>query len=104
MALSLSVTVTNAMVGLIAGMRKLSPRDLWIAGTSAWFIVTMLWGAQKIIFPASEFFLIPRGSLSAASSFVGSYTLSLTPTRIAEALQVLLSHTIVMPMLQIFSG
>lgn len=95
-AVSLSMTLTNAIVGLIAGARGLATRDLWIAGTSAWFIVCMLWVLQKWAFPVVEFFLPPRE--------VNAMWFSLTPNRIAQVLQVMLSHSIVMPEFGVMSG
>ncbi len=59
-AISLSMATTNAMVGILAAARRLPPRDIWIVGTSAWFLVCMLWGVQKLMFPASVFFFSPR--------------------------------------------
>jgi hypothetical protein len=88
-AVSLSMTTTNAVVGLVAAARRLTTRDLWIAGTSAWFIICMIWVLQKRIFPGVEFFLPPRD--------VDAFFFSLTPSRIAEVLQVMLSHSVVMP-------
>jgi hypothetical protein len=95
-AVSLSMTTMNAIVGLIAGARNLTTRDFWIAGTSAWFIVCMLWALQKWIFPSTEFFLGPRD--------VGSFFFALTPQRIAQVLQVMLSHNVVMPEIGVMTG
>lgn len=57
-ALSLSMTVTNWMSGLIATLAS-NPlaRSLRITG-GALAAVTILWGIQKAIFPSSEYFLI----------------------------------------------
>jgi hypothetical protein len=93
---SLSMTTTNAMVGLIAGARHLATRDLWIAGASAWFVVCVLWAIQKWAFPATEFFLGPR--------HVVGFFFALTPQRIAEVLQVMLSHSVVMPEIGVMTG
>jgi hypothetical protein len=93
---SLSMTTTNAMVGLIAGARHLATRDLWIAGASAWFVVCVLWAIQKWAFPATEFFLGPR--------HVVGFFFALTPQRIAEVLQVMLSHSVVMPEIGVMNG
>jgi hypothetical protein len=98
MALSTTMTVTNAMVGLIAAAQRLSPKDLWIAGTSAWFVVTMLWVLQSRVFPAAEFFLPPR------SGFVSTYLFTPSPARIAEVVQAFVSHTVVMPEMKVIAG
>jgi hypothetical protein len=95
-AVSLSMTTTNAIVGLFAGARHLTTRDFWIAGTSAWLVVCMLWAIQKWAFPATEFFLGPR--------YVVSFFFALTPQRIGEVLQVMLSHSVVMPEIGVMAG
>jgi hypothetical protein len=95
-ALSLSMTVTNAVVGLIACMRRLPTKDVWVVGASAWFIVCMLWAVQKMLFPAAEFFF--------PASAVWQYVFSLTPSRVLQVLQVMLSHVVVMPEIGVISG
>jgi hypothetical protein len=90
------MTTTNAIVGLIAGARHLATRDLWIAGASAWFVVCVLWAIQKWAFPTTEFFLGPR--------YVVSFFFALTPQRISEVLQVMLSHSVVMPEIGVMAG
>lgn len=98
MALSLSITVTNAMVGLIAAARRLSVRQLWIAGVSAWFVVTMLWVAEKYLFPETVFFMPPRGD------WVSKYSFALTLDRVVEVLRTFLFHGTIMPQIEILSG
>ncbi len=95
-AISLSMATTNAMVGILAAARRLPPRDIWIVGTSAWFLVSMLWGVQKLMFPASVFFFPPE---TAANILVRP-----TVTRIAQALAALCSHSMVMPQMSVIAG
>lgn len=95
-ALSLSMTVTNVMVGLIAAARRLPGRDMWIVVTGAWFIVTMLWVLQDIWFPPAEFFLPPR--------FNAKYVFAPTFPRIWDVLTALVSNGIVMPDIEVISG
>ena len=96
-ALSLSMTLTNAMVGLIASLRRFSTKDVWIVGASAWFIVSMLWAVQKKLFPAAEFFFPPPGEMR-------HFLYAPTPSRILQTMQVMLSHTMVMPDITVLSG
>jgi hypothetical protein len=59
-------------------------------------VVCVLWAIQKWAFPATEFFLGPR--------YVVSFFFALTPQRIAEVLQVMLSHSVVMPEIGVMTG
>jgi hypothetical protein len=67
-----------------------------MAGASAWFVVCVLWAIQKWAFPATEFFLGLR--------HVVGFFFALTPQRIAEVLQVMLSHSVVMPKIGVMTG
>jgi hypothetical protein len=97
-AVTFAMTITNVMVGLIAGARRLPPKELWIVGTSAWFVVSMLWSLQKVIFPETAYFFPP--SRWWVSSFLETPTLG----RITQVVQVLLSHTMVMPEINVIPG
>ncbi len=65
--------------------------------TSAWFIITMLWGVQKLIFPMSEFFFPLKGTY-------GNFLFVPTPARVLEVIQTLWSHGIVMPEIKVLAG
>jgi hypothetical protein len=93
---SLSMTVTNWMVGLLVSYRTLPLRDAWLAATTAWFIVCAFCVAQTMIFPKSQFF-------TTALATVQSFTYAPTPTRMAAVLQSFISHTVVMPEISIIS-
>jgi hypothetical protein len=96
--LSVSMSVTNAMAGLFAAARRLSGKDLWIAGASAWTIVTILWLVLKALFPTAVFFFPPSGQYITA--FLGEPTVN----RLGLVLQAIFSHSIVMPDIQIVKG
>ena len=84
------------MVGLIASARRLATSNVWLVGASAWFIVCVLWAAQKHLFPAAEFFLPPPHDAM-------RFFCAPTPDRIFRVLQAVLSHTVVMPDVQTFA-
>lgn len=96
LALTLSMTVTNAVIGLIAAARNLALKTLWVAGVSAWFVVTMLWVLQKALFPSVEFFLPARSQ--------GGLLFLPWPARIFDVAQVLLADAVVMPNFSVISG
>jgi hypothetical protein len=96
--LSVSMSVTNVMAGLLAAVRRLSGKDLWLVGASAWTIATMLWLVQKALFPMSVFFFPPNPEYIV--SFLGEPTIG----RLVSVLQVLFSHSMVMPDIQIIPG
>jgi hypothetical protein len=103
-AMSLSMTVTNVMVGLIATARRLPPKDWWTVGVNAWFVVTMLWGIQKVIFPTSDFFLPPMGTWQGGRAFAWSWSYLPTFPRIWEAGRAQLFHAMIMPEVTLLSS
>jgi hypothetical protein len=97
-AVSVSMTITNAMVGIFAAARRLCTKDLLIAGVAAWLIVTVLWVVQKGLFPAAVYFFPPGGR------FISDFSSQFSGARVGNVLQALFSHTIVMPEVQIIPG
>jgi hypothetical protein len=97
-ALTLSMTLTNSMVGLLNAAMRLSLRHIWIVAASALMIVTALWGLQKYIFPEAQFFFPPR------SGWVSNYLFAPTPMRIVEVILGFFSDTIVMPRIEVLKA
>lgn len=90
--LTLSVTVTNWMVGILASFLNLHWRRALIAIAVAFLFVSLLWGIEKIAFPQAEFFV----GRSAALNFIYFPT----PQRMLQVLTSFVSHTIIMPAIQ----
>ncbi len=63
-ALTLSVTVTNWMAGLLVTLVRWPWRQTAQLSVNALCLVVLLWGVQKIIFPSAEFFIGSRGETS----------------------------------------
>ena len=56
-ALTLSITVTNWMSGLLATVARWPLKQAIQLSINAFCLVVLLWGAQKFIFPSAEFFI-----------------------------------------------
>jgi len=56
-AVSLSVTVTNWMAGILAALQARPWREALQISINAFFIVTLLWGVEKAVFPTAKYFL-----------------------------------------------
>ena len=63
-ALTLSVTVTNWMAGLLVTLVRWPWRQAAQLSVNALCLVVLLWGVQKVIFPSAEFFIGSRGETS----------------------------------------
>ena len=63
-ALTLSVTVTNWMAGLLVTLVRWPWRQAAQLSINALCLVVLLWGVQKVIFPSAEFFIGSRGETS----------------------------------------
>ncbi len=59
-ALTLSITVTNWMSGLLATVARWPLKQAIQLSINAFCLVVLLWGAQKFIFPSAEFFIGSR--------------------------------------------
>lgn len=93
--LSFSMTATNVVMSLIVGLRTLSLKALWIAGASAWLIISLLWELQSRVFEKSTFFLPFQ------SDFAVRHSVDLTPVRALEVVQSYIFHTIVLPAVEL---
>ena len=63
-ALTLSVTVTNWMAGLLVTLVRWPWKQAAQLSINALCLVVLLWGVQKFIFPSAEFFIGSRGETS----------------------------------------
>ncbi|MEP7153943.1 MAG: hypothetical protein ABI856_19740, partial [Nitrospira sp.] len=63
-ALTLSVTVTNWMAGLLVTLVRWPWKQAAQLSVNALCLVVLLWGVQKVIFPSAEFFIGSRGETS----------------------------------------
>ena len=63
-AITLSVTVTNWMAGLLVAVVRWPWKQAAQLSINALCLVVLLWGVQKFIFPTAEFFIGSRGETS----------------------------------------
>jgi len=89
-ALSLSMTVTNWMLGLGAAVVGQGPRRAIQISVYALCVVVILWSLQKQICPTSVFFLQPQRE-------EGQYTNRPTPARIMAVSQAFFLHGMTLP-------
>jgi hypothetical protein len=87
-AASFAITVTNWMAGLAASWRGLGWRRAVGASAGAVALVTVLWGAQRLYFPTTKFFV---------SDEEGTYLRAPTPSRLASVAAVFAANAIVLP-------
>lgn len=59
-SLTMSITITNWMVGIFATFATFNWKKSLQITINAFFIVTILWGVEKFIFPSAQFFLGDR--------------------------------------------
>ncbi len=93
-ALTLSITITNWMVGiLVTAVNHRWKQSLQIT-VNAFAVVTLLWGVQKYIFPSAVFFLGDREEKKYVKVFksAGEYL---------TVIKSFVSNTIVMPAIQL---
>jgi len=91
-ALTLSMTITNWMVGLLAAFTARPWRGALQITINAFALVTILWSVQKVIFPSAVFFLGDREEVS--------YLAEVDRTWLLEASRAFAFHSIVMPAVQ----
>jgi hypothetical protein len=89
-ALTLSVTVTNWMAGLVLTKARFSWKQTLAISAGAFMIVAILWGAQKLIFPTTPFFMPDRHETN--------YMLVSSP---APVLQSFFFHSVIMPTIHV---
>lgn len=92
-ALTMSITVTNWMAGILAALVSFPWRRAAQITVNAFCLVTILWGVQKLIFPSAEFFLGDREE--------AKYT---WPAESGSPLQIIGSfvfHSMIMPNVQV---
>ena len=87
--LTLSFTVTNWMVGLLAAFLRFPWRKALQISIYAFCLMTMLWGVQKVLFPSAVF---PLGDAEERS-----YIVRPSPSRLAQATASIICTTMVMP-------
>jgi hypothetical protein len=93
-ALTLSMTITNWMVGMLATAVNCSWRQFRRITTDAFCLVVLLWGLQKMLFPSAAFFLGSREEskrvlLSGAGGFLGVSRSLIWHTMVMPAIKVL---------------
>lgn len=88
-AVSLSVTVTNWMTGLLASHLFRPWRRALGLSIGALALVSLVWVAQKQVFPASQPFI--------GSARVRAFVYRPVPSRVLRVSSVLVSDTVVMP-------
>jgi hypothetical protein len=89
-ALTLSITVTNWMVGLLITKARFAWKQTLAISAGALCLVALLWGVQKLIFPVTPFFVPEYGETN--------YLLASTP---GPVLQSFFFHALVMPTIQL---
>jgi len=94
-ALSLSITVTNWLVGLLASLFYLPWKKAIAACAAALLLVCALWGIQKQIFPYTEFF--------GQSLKETQYALHPGSGEITKAAPAFFFHSMVMPEFETFN-
>ncbi len=95
-ALTLSMTITNWMIGILATVINFGWRESRRITTDAFCLVVLLWGVQKMFFPSAAFFLGSREEgrrvlLSGSGGFLG-------------VTQSFIFHTMVMPAIKILES
>ncbi len=95
-ALTLSITITNWMFGLLATAVHCSRRQFLVVQTAAVALVVCLWTVQKALFPTARFFAGGRAVQETNYLFVPE------PGSLWERLQSLVFHTLIMPTIQVF--
>lgn len=94
-ALTLSITVTNWMVGILATLTAHTLKRAVFITVIAFSVVALLWGVEKQIFPTAMFFVGDREE--------GRYLVWPTITRIVSVLDSLLFHTMISPTITVAS-
>ncbi|HNI69557.1 MAG TPA: hypothetical protein PKV55_16030, partial [Nitrospira sp.] len=94
-ALTLSITVTNWMVGILATLTAHTLKRAVFITVIAFSVVALLWGVEKQIFPTAMFFVGDREE--------GRYLVWPTITRIVSVLDTLLFHTMISPTITVAS-
>lgn len=92
-AFSISVTITNWMAGLLSSFSSLTLKRAVKVSCIAIFSVAILWGLQKLIFPASEFFV--------GSSEESKYMFAPSIERFLQVSNAFFLHAMVAPELRI---
>lgn len=92
-AFSISVTITNWMAGLLSSFSSLTLKRALKVSCIAIFSVAILWGLQKLIFPASEFFV--------GSSEESKYMFAPSIERFLQVSNAFFLHAMIAPELRI---
>lgn len=92
-AMTMSVTITNLMVGAAAAFAQLNWRRAVQVVVNGFCIVVLLWAVQKYVFPNAAFFLGDREE-------EGYVNVGLTATGAIEILRSFFFHSMVMPEIQ----
>jgi hypothetical protein len=92
-ALTLSVTVTNWMAGIVAALAHHPWRRAMQIGVNAFCIVVVLWGVQKYVFPSAQFFIGDREETK--------YLLDPDAGGFLGVTRSFFSHSVVMPSVRI---
>ena len=88
-ALTLSMTTTNWMVGLLMTFISFPKKKALQVTINAFFLTVVLWTVQKIVFPSAVFFLGDREEKD--------YVLMSGSGGLWSVLKSFLSHTMIMP-------
>jgi len=83
-AASMSILVTDFLVGLASLISRYRPRQVIQFACNALIVVVLLWGLQKYFFPSAHF-------------FIGEHDKGAPPSSRATALVVMLLHSFVAP-------
>lgn len=87
--LSLSLTVTNWLLGLLGSLMMLTRRHALQVTIATFLVVSALWGMQRLVFPASEFFVGSTRPLE--------FLHAPSPARVAEVSSAFFITSMVMP-------
>ena len=92
-ALTLSVTTTNWMAGILLTAVSLSKKKALQVTINAFCLVVLLWGVQKALFSSAEFFL----GVKEEKKYIAPFD----PAGPIHAFKSFVAHTIVMPSIDV---
>ena len=92
-ALTLSITVTNWMSGLLATLVSRPWRRALQISVNAFAAVTLLWGLQKFVYPSAVFFI--------GDTEERSYLFTPEPRHVLNVARSFAFHTVVMPTIEV---
>lgn len=93
--LTLSITVTNWMVGIFATILNMKWQRALFVIENSFLAVVLLWYVEKLVFPEANFLFLSSGR-------VLKFLFSPKPSRVLETICAFFSHSVVMPAIEVF--